>query len=60
MHHDLEFAREGSSLLLGLQLGLHHMVCLSEVLEFEIFISILELELFKQDLQVMIQFSLRV
>ena len=30
------------------------MVCLSEALEFKIFISILELELLKQDLQVMI------
>jgi hypothetical protein len=47
MHQDLEFAREGSSLLLGVLLGLHHMVCMSEALEFNFFISILEHELLK-------------
>ena len=47
MHQDLEFAREGSSLLLGLLLRLHQMVCMSEALEFNFFISILEHELLK-------------
>jgi hypothetical protein len=58
MHQDLEFAREGSCLLLLLLLSHHHLVCMSEALE--LLISILEHELLKQDLQVMIQISLRV
>ena len=57
MHQDLEFAREGSCLL-GLLLSHHHLVCMREALE--LLISILEHELLKQDLQVMIQISLRV
>ena len=60
MNQDLELAREGVSLLLGLLLSHHHLVCMSEALVAKIFISILEHELLKQDLHIMIQFSLRV